>query len=272
LADTGFAGQALRLINGSVAGWLGYAGAILILNDSALALGVAAGFGVLGFLLPRLAALGVIVALAVALLRGGPQYGLGFSALLPAIGLTWVAAGSAADGGVRRAPLSPLIAIPLAAIPLVAGGLGAGIPLLFGALMRPLGAVLCSILAAVLLVGHDIFFGDGLLPYVGVKYIADDPTYGPGGLVAKAGRIVADWEPLLLFFGLWGAMGAVVSLAEWAGRPLVGVALAVVGGTLAYAVLSGLNGADPGAFAGAMISLVLAGIIYGVARYLGSRG
>jgi len=271
IAGSRFAGQALRLVNGSVAGWLGYVGAGLILADSALALGVAAGFGVLGYLLPRLAALGVIVALAVALLQGGSQYGLGFSALLPALGLTWIAAGSA-DEGVRRSPLSPLIAIPLAAVPLVAGGLGAGVPLLFGALMRPLGAILCSILAAVLLVGYDIFFGDGVLPYVGVVYRPDDPIYSPAGLVGKAAAIINDWQPLILFFGLWGVMAAVVSLAEWIGRPVLGVGVAVLGGTLAYAVLTNLDNADPGAFPGAMISLVLAGIIYGVARYLGSRG
>src|ERR687894_3220956 len=72
-----FAGQASRVVNGLAAGWLGYLGAGLLFGG-AEALGVAAGFGVLGYLLPRLGALGVIVALAVALARS-QQAGLGFA-------------------------------------------------------------------------------------------------------------------------------------------------------------------------------------------------
>ena len=64
---------ALRLVNGLAAGWLGY---LLAARSSATARrppGVAAGLGVLAYLLPRLGALGVIVALAVAADRSNGQ-------------------------------------------------------------------------------------------------------------------------------------------------------------------------------------------------------
>src|ERR671917_198462 len=51
-----YTSQVLRIVNGLVAGWLGYLGAGLLFNG-AEALGITAGFGVLGYLLPRLAAL-----------------------------------------------------------------------------------------------------------------------------------------------------------------------------------------------------------------------
>src|SRR5918997_230693 len=141
-----FAGQALRVVNGLVAGWLGYLGAGLLLGG-AEGLGVAAGFGVLGYLLPRLAALGVIVALAVALVRS-QQAGLGFATLLPAVGGLWLAAGFASQD-VARLPLGPLLVVPLAAY-----GLGAGLPLFFGALMRPLGAALSAAMGAASLIAY----------------------------------------------------------------------------------------------------------------------
>jgi hypothetical protein len=272
LSGTRFGGVLLRSVNGAMAAWLGYLGASLIL-DSATSLGVAAGFGVLGYLLPRLGALGLIVALAVMLWQSG-SFGLGFSTLIPALGLVWVAAGSA-DPSVRRAPLSPLAAIPLAALPIVAGGLGAGVPILFGAFMRPVGAALSSAVAAVLLVGADIFFGDGVLPYLGVDYLTGGVALGPGHLATRIQDILTAWDPLILFFALWAVMAVVVSLAERVGRPLVGVVGAVVGGGLGYAYLGMLavsTGArevtDAGFTTQALISLVLTGIIYGVARYL----
>jgi hypothetical protein len=65
---------ALRIVNGLTAGWLGYMlGAQLM--DGAQALGMAAGLGVLAYLLPRLGALGVIVALVVVLLRNNASLG-----------------------------------------------------------------------------------------------------------------------------------------------------------------------------------------------------
>src|ERR687896_371740 len=84
----GFKDGALRIINGPAAGCLGYLLAAEILTDGAQAAGVAAGLGVLAYLLPRLGALGVIVALAVLLIRNGA--GLGFSALVPVLGGVWV--------------------------------------------------------------------------------------------------------------------------------------------------------------------------------------
>jgi hypothetical protein len=74
--------------------------------------------------------------------------------------------------------------------------------------------------------------------------------------------------PLLLL--LWAAMAGVVSLAEWAGRPLVGLAAAVGGGIAGYALLVSPK-APPGTLASDMISLGLAAIIYGVLRHLASR-
>src|SRR5829696_103223 len=79
----GFKDGALRMINGLAAGWLGFLLGSQIL-DGAQAAGVAAGLGVLAYLLPRLGALGVIVALAVLLIRS--QASLAFSALVPVLG------------------------------------------------------------------------------------------------------------------------------------------------------------------------------------------
>nr|MBA3490587.1 hypothetical protein [Rubrobacteraceae bacterium] len=74
--------------------------------------------------------------------------------------------------------------------------------------------------------------------------------------------------PLLIL--LWAAMAGVISLAEWAGKWVMGLAVAVVGGALGYALLVSPN-APPGTLASDMISLGLAAIIYGVLRYLVSR-
>jgi hypothetical protein len=65
-------------------------------------------------------------------------------------------------------------------------------------------------------------------------------------------------------------MAGVVSLAEWAGRPFVGLAVAVGGGVIGYALLVSSK-APPDTLSGAMTSLFLAAIIYGVLRYLVSR-
>ena len=116
--------QVLRIVNGLIAGWLGYLGAGLLL-DGAGAAGAAAGFGLLGYLLPRLAALGLLVALAVILWRSG--VGFGFMALSALLGGAWVAAGGVSPG-LGRLPLGPVLAVPLAAT--VVGA--AGLPLLFG--------------------------------------------------------------------------------------------------------------------------------------------
>ena len=137
----GFKEGTLRIINGLAAGWLGYLLAAQILADGAQAAGIAAGLGVLAYLLPRLGALGVIVALAVLLIRNGA--GLGFSAIVPVLGGAWVMGAGSANADVRRLPLGPALAVPLALLfglgTLLGTTLVAGVPLLFGALMRPLG-------------------------------------------------------------------------------------------------------------------------------------
>src|ERR671911_1020726 len=178
-----FAGQASRVVNGLVAGWLGYLGAGLLFGG-AEALGVAAGFGVLGYLLPRLGALGVIVALAVAL-ASSQQAGLGFATLLPAVGGLWVAASSIGQSA-SRLPLGPLLAIPLAA-----GGLGAGLPILLGTLMRPLGAALSAAAGACTLVVYDLSFGDGVIPYLGLYLGNLDPGLDLGELLGRGGGVLA---------------------------------------------------------------------------------
>jgi hypothetical protein len=255
-----YASQVLRIVNGLVAGWLGYLGAGLLFNG-AEALGVAAGFGVLGYLLPRLAALGVIVALAVALVRS-QQAGLGFATLLPAVGGLWVAAGSA-SGGVSRLPLGPVLAIPLAAY-----GLGAGLPLLFGTLMRPLGASFSAAAGAFSLVVYDLSFGDGLIPYVGLRMESLPKGLGPLDLLEMSEEVFRAYPALLILAALWAAMAGAISLAEWFGVWAVGLVLAVGGGILGYALEVSVT---QEALSQAMISLGLAAIIYGVVKYLGSR-
>ncbi len=250
----------MRVVNGLVAGWLGYFGAGLHLDGSE-ALGVAAGFGVLGYLLPRLGAIGVIVALAVALVRS-QQAGLGFATLLPTVGGLWVVAGSLSRG-VARLPLGPLIAIPLAAY-----GLGAGMPLFLGALMRPLGATLSAAAAAVSLVAYDLSFGDGVIPYLGLALDNLPRTLGPVELLERGEALIRAYPALVLLAALWAAMAGVVSAAEWFGAWALGLVLAVGGGVLGYALAISVT---PAALWEAMTSLGLAAIIYGVIKYLRSR-
>ena len=255
-----YAGQALRIVNGLVAAWLGYLGAGLLF-DGAEALGVAAGFGVLGYLLPRLAALGVIVALAVALVRS-QQAGFGFATLLPAVGGLWIAAGSV-SGGMSRLPLGPVLAIPLAAY-----GLGAGLPLFLGTLMRPLSAALSAAAAAFSLVVYDLSFGDGVVPYLGLPLESLPKNLGPLDILEQGEELFRAHPALSMFAALWAAMAVVISLAEWFGVWALGLVLAVGGGILGYALEISVT---QEALSQAMTSLGLAAIIYGVVKYLGSR-
>jgi len=255
-----YAGQALRIVNGLVAAWLGYLGAGLLF-DGAEALGVAAGFGVLGYLLPRLAALGVIVALAVALVRS-QQAGFGFATLLPAVGGLWIAAGSV-SGGMSRLPLGPVLAIPLAAY-----GLGAGLPLFLGTLMRPLSAALSAAAAAFSLVVYDLSFGDGVVPYLGLPLESLPKNLGPLDILEQGEELFRAYPALSMFAALWAAMAVVISLAEWFGVWALGLVLAVGGGILGYALEISVT---QEALSQAMTSLGLAAIIYGVVKYLGSR-
>jgi eukaryotic-like serine/threonine-protein kinase len=258
-----FACHTLRVVNGLVAGWLGYLGAGLLLNGAG-ALGVAAGFGVLGYLLPRLGALGVIVAVAVALVWS-QQAGLGFATLLPTVGGLWIAAGSLSQG-VSRLPLGPLLAIPFAAY-----GLGAGLPIFLGALMRPLGAALSAAVGALSLVAYELFFGDGIIPYLGL-FLGNLPrTLGPAELLGQSEALLLAEEvypALVVLATLWAAMAGVISVAEWFGVWALGATLAVVGGTIGYALAVSVT---PDALLQAMTSLSVAAIIYGIVKYLTSR-
>ncbi|HEX2739123.1 MAG TPA: serine/threonine-protein kinase [Rubrobacter sp.] len=272
----GFKDGALRLINGLAAGWLGFLLGSQIL-DGAQAAGVAAGLGVLAYLLPRLGALGVIVALAVLLIRNGA--GLGFSALAPVLGGVWVMGVGSANGDVRRLPLGPALAVPLTLVAGLGSTLGAGLPLLFGALMRPLGACLSAAASVLTLICYELTVGDGVfadgapyaeLPFTGAHLYAVPESFGIEQVFHRAQLIVQDYPQLLLLIALWATMAGVVSLSEWAGKPFVGLAAAAGGGMLGYALLVSSK-APPGTLSSDMISLGLVAIIYAVLRYLVSR-
>jgi hypothetical protein len=254
---------ALRLINGLATGYLGFLlTSDLLGRDGAEALGVAAGFAVAGYLLPRLAALAVIVALAVTLLRN--DVGLGFAVLVPALGGVWVMGVGSANGDVGRLPLGPVLSVPLALT-----GLGAGLPFLFGALMRPLGACLSAAAGALTLICYELKLGDDrVLPYSGAAGFDPIPnTLGIGALIDWSRAILEYYPKLPLMIVLWAAMALVISLSEWAGRWVLGFVLAVGGGILGYVVVS----ENSEALSEAMTSLGLAAIMYAVLRYLVAR-
>jgi eukaryotic-like serine/threonine-protein kinase len=276
----GFKEGMLRLINGLAAGVLSYLLAAQIL-DGAQALGIAAGLGVLAYLLPRLGALGVIVALAVLLLRNGA--GLGFSALVPVLGGVWVMGAGSANTDVKKLPLGPALAVPLALLfglgSLLGTTLVAAVPLLYGVLMRPLGACISAAAGALTLICYDLtvsngFFADSSpyaeLPFSGAKLDVLPTGLGVGDMLDYSQGYLQYFPKLPLLVLLWAAMAGIVSLAEWVGRPLVGLAVAVVAGGLGYALLVSPK-APPGTLTSDMISLGLAAIIYGVLRYLVSR-
>lgn len=246
-----------RGVNGVVAGWLGYLGGEMLVGDGA-ALAVAAGLGLAGYFLPRLGALGVIVALAVALARSGA--GFGFAALVPALGVLWIVFGR---GSMRRLPLGPVLAIPMAAI-----GLGAGLPLLLGGLMRPMGAAFSAAGGAAALAGYKLARGTGEFEYLGVSLGRVPSGIGASGLLGRAEFLLLQYPGLWLQAAVWAIMAALVSAGERFGQWLVGVILAVVAGAIGYAAF--VSG-SPGALAKAMASLGFAAIIYSVVRYIGSK-
>lgn len=246
-----------RGINGVVAGWLGYLGGEALLSSGA-ALLVAAGFGLAGYLLPRLGALGVIVALAVALARSG--VGFGFVALVPALGVVWIVLG---QGSMRRLPLGPVLAIPLAVI-----GLAAGLPLLLGGLMRPLGASLSAAAGAVTLAGYELTRGAGELEYLGLTLGQLPPGLGAAELAGRTEFLVLQYPGLWLQAAVWAVMAALVSAGERFGQWLVGVILSVATGAIGYAAF--VSG-SPESLTRAMASMGFAAIIYSAVRYLGSK-
>jgi eukaryotic-like serine/threonine-protein kinase len=199
----------------------------------------------------------------VTLLRNG--VGLGFSVLAPALGGVWVAGAGYASRDVGRLPLGPVLSVPLASV-----GLGAGLPLLFGALMRPVGACLSAAAGALTLICYELKLGaDRILPYSGAAGFDPIPnTLGIEELLRWSQAILAYYPKLPLLIVLWAAMALVISLAEWAGQWVVGLIVAVGGGALGYALVVSEG---PEARSEAMISLSLAAIIYAVLRYLVAR-
>ncbi|WP_162924299.1 serine/threonine-protein kinase [Rubrobacter indicoceani] len=256
-------GGLLRATNGLAAGYLGYllANGVLTL-DGAQSVGVAVGFGVAGYLMPRLAALAVIVALSVALLRDGGA-GTGLGLLVPAAGAVWVAVSRLSPRGAGRSPLAPVLAAPLAL-----ANLAAGLPLILGMLLRPVAAGVSSALAGIVLVFANLTFGDGVLTYNGQAFRNIQPGYGANELLAHLERIVTLFPWVLLLPLLWAAMAVVVSVGEWAGKPLVGGLAAIGGGVVGYALFVS---ATAQAFGEAVTSLALASILYAALRYIVSR-
>lgn len=263
LVSSRTAGGLLRGTNGLAAAFLGYLLSSSVLAfDGAQSVGVAVGFGVAGYLMPRLAALCVIVALAVALLRSG-GFGTGLALVVPVVGAVWVAASRLSPGGAGRSPLGPVLAAPLALI-----NLATAIPFLFGMLMRPLAAGISSAAAGIVLIFSDIAFGDGMLPYYGEQFRNIPSGYGAGDLLVHLERIATLYPWVLLLPLLWAVMAVTVSFGEWVGKPLVGGSAAVVGGLVGYALFISANS---GAFSESVTSLALAAILYAALRYVVSR-
>jgi eukaryotic-like serine/threonine-protein kinase len=250
----------MRAANGLAAGYLGYLlGSSLLLLNGAESAGIAAGFGVAGYLLPRLAAIAVIVALAVALLQSG--VGLGLGLLAPAVGAVWVVGSGSVNRGAAKLPLGPVLAVPLATV-----NLAAGLPILLGAVMRPLAAGISAIFGGIVFLLAAILMDDGVLPFYGGSPFREIPsTYGPGELIAHLERIVVLYPEVLALPVLWGLMAVIVSLGEWTKMPFVGLAVAVFLGVFAYAAVISAGGEY---LTDAVISLGLASIIYVVLRYL----
>jgi hypothetical protein len=134
--------------------------------------------------------------------------------------------------------------------------------------MRPLGASFSAAAGALSLVVYDLSFGDGLIPYVGLRVESLPKGLGPLDLLEMSEEVFRTYPALLILAALWAAMAGAVSLAEWFGVWVVGLVLAVGGGILGYALEVSVT---QDALSQAMISLGLAAIIYGVVKYLGSR-
>jgi eukaryotic-like serine/threonine-protein kinase len=127
-------------------------------------------------------------------------------------------------------------------------------------------------MGALVLVGYDLAVGNAIVPYSGVQFDRIPEWLGITRLVEWIGAIVSyvlQYHPTFpLLFVLWAAMAGVLSVAEWAGRWVLGLLLATGGGVLGYALVISEN---PRALSEAMTSLGLAAIMYAVLRYLVSR-
>ena len=184
---------------------------------------------------------------------------------------------------MRKLPLGPALAAPLVLVvglgTTLGATLGAGLPFLFGALMRPLGACLSAAAGALTLIGYDLTVREGVftdgtpfaeVPYTGARLYVVPESFGVQDLLTRVQLILQDYPQLPLLILLWAAIAGVLSLAEWAGRPFVGLAAAAGGGMVGYALLVSPR-APAGTLTQAMTSVFLAAIIYGVLRYLVSR-
>jgi eukaryotic-like serine/threonine-protein kinase len=202
---------------------------------------------------------------------------------VPILGGVWVMGAGSANADVRKLPLGPALAVPLGLLlglgTLFGTALVAGIPLLFGVLMRPLGACISAAAGAFTLICYDLTVRNGSfidgspyaeLPYSGARLDVLPVASGVGRLLDYSQGYLQYFPKLPLLILLWAAIAGAVSLGEWTGKWVVGLAVAVAGGALGYALLVSPK-APPGTLASDMISLVLAAIIYGVLRYLAIR-
>ena len=254
----------LRAINGATAAWLAYVGSAAFTNGAEM-LGVAAGFGVAGYLLPRLATLAVIVGLALAVMQPLGAV-VGFAVLGLVVGVLWIL--GAGRGSVRLLPLGPLLSVPLAAV-----GFAAALPVLLGALLRPAGAALSAGLGALVLVGYDLSLRApneaGVVPVrlTGLEFRPEALNVPPAQMFEQIGRIFEAGPALIWQALLWAAIAGVIAATRNGGIWLVGVVAAVVGGALSYTLISSTSEA----LLGAVTSLGVAAIIYAVIRVLESR-
>jgi hypothetical protein len=108
------------------------------------------------------------------------------------------------------------------------------------------------------------------LPYSGARLDVLPITSGVGVVLEYAQGYLQYFPKLPLLILLWAAIAGVVAVGEWTGKWVVGLAVAVAGGALGYALVVSPK-APPGTLASDMISLGLAAIIYGVIRYLAMR-
>jgi hypothetical protein len=123
-------------------------------------------------------------------------------------------------------------------------------------------------MAAVSLVVYELTWGDGVIPYLGLTLGNLPRALGPGELLVRGEALVQAYPSLATLAVLWAVMAGVISAAQWFGLWALGLALAVVGGVLGYALAVSVG---QGALFEAMTSLGLGAIIYGVVKYLGFR-
>ena len=80
-------------------------------------------------------------------------------------------------------------------------------PILYGALMRPLGAALSGAAAALTLTSYDLTYGEGIVRYLGLRLGTFPWNLAPGELLQGGEALFAAHPVLLLQAMLWAAMG-----------------------------------------------------------------